>query len=793
MLAREPVDRYPTALDAWDDFEEIVIAISGPRWRREARIVEHPSRIDVPEPLTPAPFTGETSIAATTPPEGGATVAPAPTPAAETTPAPTSVPTVRPASRAVAPPAAEPTTPAPEIRPAAPETRAAPPAEPTTPAPEIRPAAPATRAAPPADRVPAPETRVAAPETHVAAPETHVPAPETHVPAPETHVAPPEAPVPAPAAAHVAPAAPVAPSRAVEPPVAAPVVAAPAPARPARPGRRVSARWLIAAVVIVAALVAAAVALLGRGSSTPAAATATTTTTTTPAPPEATPTSADAVDAAVSGSSLVLAAPNGRVVRLGSTLAPAATLSDPASPRALATTGPSTFVADSKTITRLRSDTLAPAAGVQFANALALAPVGSGRVAAVTSDGGGRLCIVTGAKVGPCTTLGFVPTGLGVLGNHLYVSNRTAGTVSDFLVRSSSLTPAGRIKVSGLATGNPVAFGGKLYVPAKRAIAVVPFGAKRESTRIALPATPTSLAVAPSSGRLFAALYSVGKLGVVDTAFTRRPAAVVQTVRRPIAVASSGDGAGGSNVYVVSASTGTVARHDAIDGRRLGEPVTVAALSAAPLTAAAVGPVTFSKRGLDVIARIPVTAGRLDPRNALIVRDARIRDGKARAELWQGGITAKSAGATGFGARVGIAPAAGLVAVNVAAKRGAFTKISTRLDPSGRALILTLTKPKPKPKPKPPVSTGGTTGGSTTGSSTTTTGGYTSTTGGSTSGTTGYSSTTGGSTSGTTTGGSTSGTTTGGSTSGTTTGGSTSGTTTGGGTTGSGTTGITVG
>ena len=59
LLVKEPAQRTQNAQDAWDEFEEILLGLLGPRWRREARLVE---RVDVEadgaKPLTPAPFAG---------------------------------------------------------------------------------------------------------------------------------------------------------------------------------------------------------------------------------------------------------------------------------------------------------------------------------------------------------------------------------------------------------------------------------------------------------------------------------------------------------------------------------------------------------------------------------------------------------------------------------------------------------------------------------------------------------------------------------------------------------------
>ncbi|RKQ91386.1 serine/threonine protein kinase [Solirubrobacter pauli] len=60
LLVKEPEARTRNAQDAWDDFEEILISLLGPRWRREARLVERRTEDTNggAKPLTPAPFQG---------------------------------------------------------------------------------------------------------------------------------------------------------------------------------------------------------------------------------------------------------------------------------------------------------------------------------------------------------------------------------------------------------------------------------------------------------------------------------------------------------------------------------------------------------------------------------------------------------------------------------------------------------------------------------------------------------------------------------------------------------------
>jgi protein kinase-like protein len=176
LLVKDPKERTASAVDAWDELEEIVIAQLGPRWRRDARVVDRAVTLDTPRPLTPAPFH---STHTPTPTPGAHPSAPQPevsapepvesefesfhiggrAPAAAATPAPPETPADQ------APPAdapavdAEPRAPAAEPEPAQPSgdrsrfftfrgsARRAPP-EPPAPTPEPEPPAPEPSLAP---------------------------------------------------------------------------------------------------------------------------------------------------------------------------------------------------------------------------------------------------------------------------------------------------------------------------------------------------------------------------------------------------------------------------------------------------------------------------------------------------------------------------------------------------------------------------------------------------------------------------------------------------------------------
>jgi hypothetical protein len=88
LLAKAPEERFRSAHQAWEELDDVVLGILGPRWRRDARLVEPAPRgtaTDEP-PLTPAPFEAESSDGFKAsqperPREPSAVGIPAPTPA----------------------------------------------------------------------------------------------------------------------------------------------------------------------------------------------------------------------------------------------------------------------------------------------------------------------------------------------------------------------------------------------------------------------------------------------------------------------------------------------------------------------------------------------------------------------------------------------------------------------------------------------------------------------------------------------------------------------------------------
>jgi hypothetical protein len=192
LLVKDPKQRTQSAADAWDDFEEIIIGLLGPRWRRSARLGESTQTVDAPNPLTPAPFQG-TSAGASASEEFQSFAWGQP--AAETGAAAAATPGPYTPPPQDLPPGPMDETPAPEAPPAAPEPVASSAAPEAPPAPvEPEPAAPAddtidsgfvTFGVP----APAPPTDALIPPP---APDAAPPAAVT--PPPSESVAPPEAP-----------------------------------------------------------------------------------------------------------------------------------------------------------------------------------------------------------------------------------------------------------------------------------------------------------------------------------------------------------------------------------------------------------------------------------------------------------------------------------------------------------------------------------------------------------------------------------------------------------------------
>jgi serine/threonine protein kinase len=251
LLVKEPAERTRGAVQAWEELEEIVLSLAGPRWRREARLPEQGPTSNTPKPLTPAPFQSQrVKTPAITPAApasefvtfnpGAAHGAPPPPPSPPPPPPP--------------PPASEPQAPAPEQPPAStgaesrfitfgpPAETAPPPLQPDPPSPtpayepEPEPDAKASEPSPepkPAAQAPEPE-----PEPAAQAPEPEPepePAAQASAPQPEPAA---RAYEPEPAAPARARAPEPVPTPGPEPPPTPEPKPAPEAARPSAGGER---------------------------------------------------------------------------------------------------------------------------------------------------------------------------------------------------------------------------------------------------------------------------------------------------------------------------------------------------------------------------------------------------------------------------------------------------------------------------------------------------------------------------------------------------------------------------
>jgi len=161
--------------------------------------------------------------------------------------------------------------------------------------------------------------------------------------------------------------------------------------------------------------------------------------------------------------------------------------------------------------------------------------------------------------------LGFRPTGLGMSPTGTVFAADGLGYVLPFQLSAGRLIPGDPIKVGADPHGTLVASRGRLYVPIRRGVAVVaPIGHLLLRT-IRLPVSPAAIWVSPFSGKLFAALYAIDRIAVVDTTLRSATPTLLKGFSKPVAVWG-----GDEYVYEVNAGDGTVCRLDALfpDQRR---------------------------------------------------------------------------------------------------------------------------------------------------------------------------------------------------------------------------------
>jgi hypothetical protein len=341
---------------------------------------------------------------------------------------------------------------------------------------------------------------------------------------------------------------------------------------------------------------------------------------------------------AVSGPSVFVGDARGRVLALDRTgLDRRQMLADPAGPRSLAVHGGRLYVADTSTVMTLEPATLAPVAARSWRDARLAG--GSGAplfVAWATGGGRGRVCeLRAGLQLGACTNTGFVPSGVGVTGGRVFLANGPAGTIVELKLTHDGLVRAGPpIAVSSRPRGTLAVFHGSLYATIKRGIVVVNLSTRGRRT-VALPATPSSLWIAPTTGTLFATVPATNEVAVVDTA-NRTRMRLVEVGSRPVMVAGGRAGAAPNEVYVAGAAGGRITRLDARSGAVRGAIRVSGFGAAAPRPVVVVGAKT-SDEGDATTLQLALEGGAL-ARAGVIAADLEPRDGSVSVAVWQGAI-----------------------------------------------------------------------------------------------------------------------------------------------------------
>ena len=672
LLEKDPPARPAEAQTAWGQFEEIVIRLLGPAWRREARLLDRPAEAESAVPLTPAVFTPAEKLA---PPSSAPGEVTSPSDDGEPDPGPT--PTV-PADRAPRRPADD-TAGAGQkaTAPAAGQPAASGGLEADIPEPQMPDEPTDVRATRPGSQpsiavTPPPAERVSPPQVDEA---------------PDGDVAEVEATVP----------------------VSADRVAGDEPAAGRGRPRRFGRARLVWVAVALGALAAGGVAIaLVRGGSEASSTTTTTpptTPTTTPASrvvtPEPRPTAREHAELAVTSSSVYVATAGGHVVRLaGTALRPEAVIADAAGPQGIAVSGDNLVVGDRDTLTTLAADDLAPISSRAFPQAADVVSTGS-LLLAVRSAGSSssRLCTVNGRR---CAALPFVPSGLGAAPGKVFVADRKAGTVE--ILPAATLGRSRPIRVGSDPHGRLIVFLQRLYVPVERGVAVVDLTTRRLLRTIPLAGTPSDIWIVPTNGFLVATLYAGNQVAILDTASSTGKPRLVDVPHRPVAVAGPPASAGPRNdVYVLGAGNWTVSRVNSRTGKVLrSERLPGLSTPSRPLTALAP---TFRADDRHIVATLRVAGGTLG-RTSIVVTDKAIGDGRATVRVWQGGARSHAGGPTRFqGLTLAVVAEPGRLAVTLQSKPRSFTSLAVARIDGGRAIRLTVGKPRPAAVPAPPVTT----------------------------------------------------------------------------------------
>jgi hypothetical protein len=346
-------------------------------------------------------------------------------------------------------------------------------------------------------------------------------------------------------------------------------------------------------------------------------------------------------------------------------------------------------------LTARRLGDLTPLDSVPFAGSSLLA--GGAPAPVVVASRSGRVCLARSGKLGSCGKVPFAPAGLGVSATGaVYVADSAGAKVVPLARVGDKLVARTPIALPAAARphGTLVVFGGRLYVPIARGIAVVDPAQRRVEKTIRLPTTPQSIWIVSYSGRLFSALYASNRVAFRDVA-AAGASTLVRAGAGPVSVAASAVPSGGRNVvYALNGTAGTITRLDAVTGVPLGT-AKVRALGGPKARTLVARSIDIRSHDRTVTATIRFAAGKFD-QGTVAMRDAAIGDGKASLVLWQGGIATAVRSRAGSGITIGLAPAPGRLVVSVSAAAGTFENFRIRTGGRGRTLSILVTKVPPK-------------------------------------------------------------------------------------------------
>jgi hypothetical protein len=460
--------------------------------------------------------------------------------------------------------------------------------------------------------------------------------------------------------------------------------------------------WLAAAPIAVGLAAATAIAMLredGDGTRAPA----------TPARllVDYVPRPVERLSFAVAGQHLVLTDPGGRIVQLARASLRARVVRDPAGPTSSAVRAGRVYVADGEALTVRRAGTLAPIRATPLPRGAALSAGANGPliVAAPAGNGGGRVCVIgADGRLAPCARTAFRPSGVAVAGpaGLIATADSAGGRVLFFRAAEDRVEAAGPpVAVGPRPNGELRVFRGRLYVAIERGIAVVGVAARRRTTVIRLPVSPAGFWIS-RGGRLVAALPATDRVALLDADWPGRRMSFLAVGDKPVAVTGVGETA-----YVAIHGAKRVAAIDARAGRRI-RAVEVDALGAPRPRQTVLRGVTTRSLADRTVVTLALAGSGLD-RTALFMRDARLADGTATLEFWQGAISGASGVRTFGDLAVRVTGAPGRLTVRLSARVGAFTAVHVRRR-IGTSIVLELTRPPQTPQapqtfsPQPPAS-----------------------------------------------------------------------------------------